>query len=214
MAQETQSTEGRALLTDTERAALAGDRSDSYRYKTRSYLKRRIEKLEQDVEVLAEHAPKLLADVQAAVDAGDTQPPRETQGAGEPTPDLEGDQSPTDTDRPTRAATEDASPDTQPFDGVEFPTGKDREQCVEAINAAREYLRAEGPATMREIVSAVHPDYPLGYDVDAALAKVEAGERYRGAWWRRIVKPGLDAAGDVQSPAPGQSDYRYTGGDR
>jgi len=138
------------------------------------------------------------------------QTPRET---ADRTPEPAADQSPTDTP-PTPTPAEDASPDTQPFDGVDFPTGKDREQCFEAINAAREYLRAEGPATMREIVSAVHPDYPLGYDVDAALAKVEAGERYRGAWWRRIVKPGLDAAGDVQSPAPGQSNWRYTGGDR
>ena len=142
------------------------------------------------------------------------QTPREPQESGEPTPGLEGDQSPTDTGRATRAATEDASPDTQPFDGVEFPTGKDREQCVEAINATREYLREQGPATMREIVSTIHPDYPLGYDVDEALAKVEAGERYRGAWWRRIVKPGLEAAEDVKTPGRGQSKCRYTGGDQ
>jgi len=36
------------------------------------------------------------------------------------------------------------------------------------------------------------------HDVDAALAKVEAGERYRGAWWRRIVKPGLETFDDVE----------------
>jgi len=209
MAQESQSTEGRALLTDTERAALAGDRSDSYRYKTRSYLKRRIEKLEQDAEVLAEFAPDLLADIQAAVDAGDTHPPREPRDTTENPPEPEGDQSPTDTP-PTPRASEDASA----FDGVDFPAGKDREQCVEAINATREYLRDEGPATMREIVSAVHPDYPLGYDAEGAVEKVEAGERYRGAWWRRIVKPGLEAAADVQTPSTGQSEYRYTGGDQ
>jgi hypothetical protein len=67
------STEGRALLTETEREAIAGDRSDSYRYKTRSYLKRRIEKLEADVEVLANHAPELLADIQDAVNIADEQ---------------------------------------------------------------------------------------------------------------------------------------------
>jgi hypothetical protein len=64
---------------------------------------------------------------------------------------------------------------------------------------------------MREIVAAVHPDHPLGYDVDAALAKVEAGERYRGAWWRRIVKPGLETFDDVEKPARGASEWRYTG---
>jgi len=67
------STEGRALLTENEREAIAGDRSDSYRYKTKSYLKRRIEKLETDVEVLANHAPELLADVQDAVNVADEQ---------------------------------------------------------------------------------------------------------------------------------------------
>ena len=43
------------------------------------------------------------------------------------------------------------------------------------------------------------PDHALGYDVDGALAKVEAsGERYRGAWWRKVVKPGLGALDDVE----------------
>ena len=213
MGQESQSTEGRALLTDAEREALAGERSDSYRYKTRSYLKRRIEKLEQDAEVLAEHAPDLLADIQTAVDGSDTHPPREPRDSAESPPEPAADQSPTDTPA-TPTPAEDASPDTQPFDSVDLPAGKDREQCVEAINAAREFLQEQGPATMREIVPAVHPDHPLGYDVDAALAKVEAGERYRGAWWRRIVKPGLEAAEDVQTPSTGQSEYRYTGADQ
>ena len=106
---------------------------------------------------------------------------------------------------------EDVSADSRPFGGVDFPAGKDREQCLEAITAAQSYLQTEGPATMREIVAAVHPEYPLGYDVDAAIAKVEAGERYRGAWWRRIVKPGLQAAEDVRSPSPGQSEWQYIG---
>jgi hypothetical protein len=67
------STEGRALLTENEREAIAGDRSDSYRYKTKSYLKRRIEKLESDVELLEKHAPELLAEIQDAVNVDDEQ---------------------------------------------------------------------------------------------------------------------------------------------
>jgi hypothetical protein len=67
------STEGRALLTENERKAIRGDRSDSYRYKTKSYLKRRIEKLETDVEALEKHAPELLADIQDAVNIADEQ---------------------------------------------------------------------------------------------------------------------------------------------
>jgi hypothetical protein len=80
MADET-SAEGRALLTANEREAIAGDRSDSYRYKTKSYLKSRIEKLETDVEVLENHAPELLADVQDAVNVDDK------QSQQDPTPD-------------------------------------------------------------------------------------------------------------------------------
>jgi hypothetical protein len=72
MADDT-STEGRALLTENEREAIAGDRSDSYRYKTKSYLKRRIEKLESDVELLEKHAPELLAEIQDAVNVDDEQ---------------------------------------------------------------------------------------------------------------------------------------------
>ena len=125
-------------------------------------------------------------------------------------PEPAADQSPTDTPA-TTTATEDASPDTQPFDSVDLPAGKDREQCVEAINAARDYLRDHGPATKREMVTEVMPEHPLGYDVDGALEKVEAGDRYRGAWWRRVVKPGLKALPDVEAPARGASDWRYTG---
>lgn len=75
------STEGRALLTENEREAIAGDRSDSYKYKTKSYLKSRIEKLESDVEVLANHAPDLLDDIQDAVSVADE------QSQQDPTPD-------------------------------------------------------------------------------------------------------------------------------
>ena len=60
---------GRGLLTDAERAALAGDRSDSRQHKTRSQLKSRIEKVGHDADILAEHAPDLLDDLRAAVDA-------------------------------------------------------------------------------------------------------------------------------------------------
>jgi hypothetical protein len=83
MADDT-STEGRALLTETERKAIAGDRSDSYKYKTKSYLKSRIEKLETDVEVLANHAPELLAEIQDAVSVADE------QSRQDPTPDETG----------------------------------------------------------------------------------------------------------------------------
>ena len=90
---------------------------------------------------------------------------------------------------------------------VEFPSSKSREECVDAVEAAYAYLQREGSSTMREFVREVLPEHPLGYDVP----ELESGERYRGAWWRRIVKPGLEALPDVESPPSGASEWRYTG---
>jgi len=94
---------------------------------------------------------------------------------------------------------------------VDFPGGRDRRDCVDAVLAARAHLQETGAATKSELVREVMPDHPLGYDVDGAFEKLDAGERYRGAWWRRVVKPGLEALPDVQKPSRGASDWRYTG---
>ncbi|EJN58006.1 hypothetical protein [Halogranum rubrum] len=58
---------GRGLLTEREREALAGDASDSYHRKTRSYVRTRIDKLEDDVEILEEHHPDLLEELREVV---------------------------------------------------------------------------------------------------------------------------------------------------
>ena len=221
-------TEGRGLLTEKERRALAGELSDSYRYKTRSYCRTRIEKMERDVDVLAAEAPGLLEELRGVVCApADRQPVRDAAGSPERAPSVEHDGSDTDTRR------EDVSPD--PIDtGVgddrseesgsdtgssvvtelDFPTGKDPTECEQAIEAAKEYLKRERSASMREIVRAVMPHHPIGYDVDSAVEKLEAGKRYRGAWWRRIVKPGLEASTNVEKPAPGASAWQYTGSEQ
>lgn len=60
-------TEGRGLLTEREREAIEGESSDSYRYKTRTYIRRRLDKLEGDAELLAEYEPELYERLQAAV---------------------------------------------------------------------------------------------------------------------------------------------------
>jgi len=93
------------------------------------------------------------------------------------------------------------------LEDVEFPTTKDRGDCVEAVRAAYEYLQENEKATMREFVQEVMPEHPVGYDVP----DLEPGERYRGAWWRKVVKPGLNALPDVESPPRGGSDWAYTG---
>jgi len=109
-------------------------------------------------------------------------------------------------DTPPEAPESDAVDDA--LEDVDFPAGREREACSAAVYAARDYLRDHGPATKREIVAEVMPEHPLGYDVDGALEKVEAGDRYRGAWWRRVVKPGLKALPDVEAPARGASEWR------
>lgn len=51
----------RALLTANEREVLAGNRGDEeYRSTVRTRLRRRLEELEVDVEVLSDHEPELL----------------------------------------------------------------------------------------------------------------------------------------------------------
>ena len=104
-----------------------------------------------------------------------------------------------------RAVDRDDTPRT--FADLQFPEGRDPDECEAAVLAARDYLREHGPATMREIVTAVMPEHPVGYDVP----ELEPGERYRGAWWRRVVKPGLQALPDVKAPSRGASEWRYTG---
>lgn len=91
---------------------------------------------------------------------------------------------------------------------VDFPGGRDREACVDAVLAARDYLAESGGASMREIVVTVMPDHSLGYDVP----DLEPGDRYRGSWWRKVVRPGLKALPDVES-ASGGGQWRVTGTD-
>jgi hypothetical protein len=40
-------------------------------------------------------------------------------------------------------------------------------------------------------------------ELEEWLARAEAGERVRGAWWRRVVKPGLKSLPDIEAPAAG-----------
>jgi len=59
--------EGRGLLTEQERRAIAGDKSDTYRYKTRSFFRSRLKELGEDVSTLEEHDPELLSELQEVV---------------------------------------------------------------------------------------------------------------------------------------------------
>lgn len=171
----------------------------------------------------AHEAPTGLSNSDTATDEADGQDvdedtaPRDGQQRGESAPEPEGGLTANSADavdvehgeRAGSARDEAAGPDRR--DGVledlEFPAGRDRDGCVAAVHAARDYLREHGRATMRELVGDVMPEHPIGYDVP----DLEPGERYRGAWWRHVVKPGLEALDDVEKPPRGGSDWRYTG---
>lgn len=59
----------RALLTDREREILSGDAdvSDSYRYRVVSRVRKKIERLEKDAELLEQHRPDLLNEVRDSI---------------------------------------------------------------------------------------------------------------------------------------------------
>jgi hypothetical protein len=88
---------------------------------------------------------------------------------------------------------------------VDFPSGRDYNDCTDAVHAAGDYIKNHGSATMRELVDEVMPAHPVGYDVP----ELEEGERYRGAWWRSVVKPGLRALEEIEEPPQGGSDWKY-----
>ena len=118
-------------------------------------------------------------------------------------------------DSPADAHGADAADEGDALDAVlaELPSTVDRDAAREAILAAREYLKNHGTATKVDFVRGVIRDHPLGYNPDAALAKIEAGERYRGAWWRKVVKPGLEALDGVTKPPKGASEWRAAEGE-
>ena len=93
-----------------------------------------------------------------------------------------------------------------PLEDVDFPSGQARDECVTTVLAVRDYLRENGPASIRQIVTNVMPEYPLSYDVP----DLEPGKRYRGSRWRNVVKPGLAALEDVEY-RENHNDYRYIG---
>ena len=88
---------------------------------------------------------------------------------------------------------------------IEFPRGVDREAAIAAIEAAVALLERQGQATMREIVPDVSAEHPLKYGPQ----EVEEGERYRKAWWRKVVKPGLEAHPNVRKPDGGRRAWEW-----
>lgn len=104
------------------------------------------------------------------------------------------------------------SSEATPLEAVSFPSTVDRDTGEAAIEAAVAYLREAGEASKADFVRDVMPDHPLGYDVEKAVEQAETpGDRYRGSWWERVIKPGLEAHPDVEEPSPQASEWRYVG---
>lgn len=138
--------------------------------------------------------------------------PHESNGVDTTTKDDER-QEPRPARRDADASREGASERARDaVDTDELPATVDPDDAAAAIAAARDYVRDHGGATKQDLVTAIMPDHPLGYDPDAALEKIDGDDRYRGAWWRRVVKPGFEALDDVEKPPRGASTWGHTGG--
>lgn len=59
----------RALLTDTDRKQITGEEGADRRYQSATRIRRRVEELERDAEILSEHHPELLEELREAFGA-------------------------------------------------------------------------------------------------------------------------------------------------
>jgi hypothetical protein len=209
-------TDRRALLTDREREIVAGeaDVEDSYRYQTISRVRARFSRLEDDLAALEKHGA-LADELRAVVCTADTS--RESDETRRDTDTMETTSEPDERPDTATAPRDDTSAsegaparEQGPVDTDELPTRVEFNDAARAVGAARDYIRDQDGARKGELVKQVMPDHPLGYDVDEAIAKVNSDDRYRGGWWRSVVKPGLEAAPDVEKPPRGGSVWGHT----
>lgn len=199
--QSTSMTEGRGLLTETEREAIAGERSDSYRYKTRAYLRNRLEEVEKDVDVLEEHAPELLEDLREAVCETGSREPRERR---ETSADPPAGPSPTETSAADEAVeTERSAPATigEIVATVDVPGSGEKEKLRrEALQAALEYLREHGEATRSDFWEDVYP---------AHIAQFGS----KDSWWTNFMVKSLGKAADqddrIERPGDSRSPWAW-----
>jgi len=112
--------------------------------------------------------------------------------------------------QPLQDTSETPETNSEPFPIPDDVPGRiNAEDARAAIRAAIEYVENNGGATKKEIIPEIMPDHDCGYDVEVALEKIEKGERFRGAYWRRIIKPGLKQSERIETPAPHESEWTY-----
>jgi hypothetical protein len=81
--------------------------------------------------------------------------------------------------------------------GMDVPPTKAPANCAQVVTKCVDYLDElceDETASSRDIVMAIMPDHPLGYDVP----DLKLGERPEVAWWQKIVKTGLKAHPNVR----------------
>lgn len=141
-----------------------------------------------------------VAIYEAPANAPQTQPQAEKV---DDTPRVNDDKDGSATVQKPSSQADDADASRDWIDAIDVPQGKDSLDCAEVVIRSRDHLDENGPASARQIVMAVMPDHSLGYDVP----DLDTGDRYRGAWWRRIVQPGLQAHPGVEY-RDNHQDYR------
>lgn len=139
-------------------------------------------------------------------DAG-ARKPTDSMRTAESTPQQEGTKT---TSQPLPESDSPQSHQKDSYSDVSFPGSKDRQECIAAIDAVGEYLKAKGPASMSDIVQEVMPEYSAGYDAESDVRRIQnPDERNRSTWWRKVIRPGLEARDDIQKPPKGGSRWRY-----
>jgi predicted house-cleaning noncanonical NTP pyrophosphatase (MazG superfamily) len=180
--------EGRALLTDREREALAGDKSDNYRYKTRTYFRDRLERLAADIEHLEEHEPELLEELRDVVC-----PTTETKTEEELEATIREELG------ERRAHTDSAAADADTPELVEVVERvadgwEDSEERLEARKRAAvavlRYAREHGTVSKSEAKEEVYPEHPV------------EGQAER-TWYRKNIRPVLNEAAEYDSSKRG-----------
>jgi hypothetical protein len=177
-------TERRALLTDRERAIVAGDADveDSYRYQTISRVRARFGRLEEDLKALEKHGDladelrEIVCRAEGGQERGETpveEPPGETDV--DDTPRREDTHTPREI--PQFADTVDAvAEDVLPGSGGKLEARR------EALHAAVDYLRERGQATPKDFRTDVYPEHP-GHYTD--------GDDPARSWWKNCIYKGL-----------------------
>lgn len=177
--------EGRALLTDREREALAGGKSDNYRYKTRTYFRGRLERLAADIEHLEEHEPELLEELREVVCREPSAAPAEAEGDTGPAGAAPGE----------GAADVDAPELLEVVERVAEDDGwEDSEERLEARKRAAvavlRYAREHGTVSKSEAKEEVYPEHPV------------EGQTER-TWYRKNIRPVLNEAAEYDSSERG-----------